>query len=207
MEPKMKFLFIFFSLFISCHAQGETFEPTKDRTIILKGSIDNSVYLPAARIVALALYNHEPIDILIDSYGGDVTAGYNFIKAIEFAKKTGADVRCVNVGNAMSMAFMIIMHCSDRYALPGSKSMFHFARPYVRNYLTYEQAEEILERIKNMQQAFLDDLFGHLKRPMPLIRQYCEEETIWSPDELNKFSPGFYTVVDGLQGVDLSTLF
>lgn len=183
------------------------FQPTQGRTLVYVGPIDGRSSLFAGAVMQLGLQDPtQPIDILINSDGGDVGQGAQLIMAIEFAKKIGVDVRCVNVNHAISMGFMIMAHCSHRYALPASVSMFHYPK-VMMGPSSSENLRENADRLKELEDAFITDLANQLKRPEGLVRKEALAETMWSSDELNIFSPGFYTPVDGIQGVQLKLLF
>jgi ATP-dependent protease ClpP protease subunit len=203
----MQKLIAFVLFFVTSVACGATFQPTPDRTLVFAGPVDVRATLFAGAVMQMSLHDaSQPIDLLINSDGGDVREGAQLITAIEFAKSLGVDVRCVNIGHAISMGFMIISHCSHRYATPASVSMFHYPK-VVMGAASSETLRENADRLKDLEEAFIVDLAGTLKRPKELIREHALEETMWTPEELNAFSPGFYEVVDGVQGVTMTLLF
>ena len=65
-----------------------------------------------------------PINIYIDSRGGDVLAGLQFINNINWHIKQGKIINCI-VKSAYSMAFIILQNCSNRYVMLSSTLMQH----------------------------------------------------------------------------------
>lgn len=65
-----------------------------------------------------------PIYIYIDSPGGSVDAGLQFINNMNWHIKQGKTVNCI-VKSAYSMAFIILQNCSNRYVMSSSTLMQH----------------------------------------------------------------------------------
>ena len=65
-----------------------------------------------------------PIYIYIDSTGGSVDAGLQFINNMNWHIKQGKTVNCI-VKSAYSMAFVILQNCSNRYVMSSSTLMQH----------------------------------------------------------------------------------
>lgn len=71
----------------------------------------------------------EPITIYISSPGGDASAGFALIDAINEIKRSGIEVRTICMGASSSMA-TVILACGtigSRYAFPSSRIMIHQA--------------------------------------------------------------------------------
>ena len=64
----------------------------------------------------------EPIRLYINSPGGEVTEGFALVAAMELSK---TPIHTINVGEAASMAFLIGLVGSRRFALPHSIFMMH----------------------------------------------------------------------------------
>ncbi|MDP3954442.1 MAG: ATP-dependent Clp protease proteolytic subunit [bacterium] len=60
-------------------------------------------------LVMLGMESKEPVKIVINSVGGDVTAGFTIIQAIEHLKNKGIEVWTINILSAMSMAGVILI--------------------------------------------------------------------------------------------------
>ena len=76
----------------------------------------------------------QDIHIVLNSPGGGIYVGLQFINAIEAAKSKGVKVKCYVSGIAASMAFQILTHCNERYALRYSLLLWH--PPRVAGFIT-----------------------------------------------------------------------
>ena len=65
-----------------------------------------------------------PIYIYIDSVGGSVDAGLQFINNMNWQMKQGKIINCIGK-LAYSMAFIILQNCSNRYVITSSTIMQH----------------------------------------------------------------------------------
>lgn len=65
-----------------------------------------------------------PINIFINSPGGSVHAGLQFINIMNWYMKQGKIINCIAL-TAYSMAFNILQHCSNRYVMTASILMQH----------------------------------------------------------------------------------
>lgn len=65
-----------------------------------------------------------PIYIYIDSTGGNVDAGLQFINNMNWQIKQGKIINCIGK-SAYSMAFVIFQNCSNRYVITSSTLMQH----------------------------------------------------------------------------------
>ena len=68
--------------------------------------------------------NSNPIYIYIDSPGGSVVAGLQFINNMDWLIGQGKSINCI-AKSAYSMAFIILQHCNNRYVIKSSILMQH----------------------------------------------------------------------------------
>lgn len=68
--------------------------------------------------------NSNPINIYIDSQGGSVIAGLQFINNMEWHMSQGKIINCIGK-SAYSMAFIILQHCTNRYVIQSTTLMQH----------------------------------------------------------------------------------
>jgi len=185
---------------------SKDFVPTPGRNIEYVGPVNANMSMASQAVMAWAIAdNTQPIDILISSFGGEILWGQQLINSIEFAKARGIDVRCVNLGNAQSMGFMIMMHCSHRFAVPSAIWMFHYPRQTIAE-LTTSDLEEMAKSLKEEEKRFVKDLMDGLHLTEAVVREDCKDETRWSNDELNKLSPGYTDTITTIQGVQIKPL-
>lgn len=67
-------------------------------------------------------YKRKPINIFIDTYGGEVSAGFSTITAI---KRSKTPVNGIVTGNCCSMGVPILLSCDNRYSTSFSMFMIH----------------------------------------------------------------------------------
>ncbi len=85
------------------------------------------VHMPAKtqQLIKLVKDGHDEILIKLNSGGGLMDVGMDFVYAIRGAQQRGVTVTCVVDNHAMSMALIIFSECDNRYATFGSKIMWH----------------------------------------------------------------------------------
>jgi hypothetical protein len=111
----------------------------------------------ANELFALAAENNSPIDIVISSPGGSISHGLTFIKAMDDVKRKGVKIRCFVPTLAASMAFTIFTQCSERYALPFSRLLFHSPRVGGSGHfqITAQGARELADGLTQAEVALL----------------------------------------------------
>ncbi len=75
-------------------------------------------------ISQLSKLNTNPIYLYIDSPGGSVDAGLQFINVMNWHINQGKTINCV-AKSAYSMAFVIFQNCSNRYVISSTTLMQH----------------------------------------------------------------------------------
>ena len=102
-------------------------EETKSRKIEIKGDINFAMLEKVlSDLLRFNRESSEPIDMIIDSNGGHVYAGFAIVELMKISK---APIRTICQGKACSMA-AVILACGTggRYAFPTSKILIHDAR-------------------------------------------------------------------------------
>lgn len=97
----------------------------KTRTILLTGEIDKDQGERVIRqLLLLESLSDEPINLFVDSPGGDVDAGFAIFDMIRFVK---APVRILGMGLVASAAALILLAVPGerRYGLPNSHYLIH----------------------------------------------------------------------------------
>ena len=200
------FLLLLFSVVVvECSADGAP-SLTKGRTVRIDGPIvDDTLDRIAQPILILARDgSRKPVDIVVDSPGGSIEAGFLFINVLEAARATGTPIRCFVPNMAASMAFQILLHCDERYALRGSWLLWHGARLYMgRVPLTSELALQLgadLGMINTVILRDLDRVLGAYLSPAA-IRYHFRVETFHSGEGLSLVAPGFLRAYDHIPGL------
>ena len=84
------------------------------KRIAFYNKIDNSENIPKEK--------RKPIKIYINSFGGDLDAGFSIISSIKTSK---TPVYTYNIGRAWSSAFFILISGHKRFGVPYSSYLFH----------------------------------------------------------------------------------
>jgi ATP-dependent Clp protease protease subunit len=96
----------------------------KDRIVFVNGAIDTEMsQLVIAQILFLASESKDkPIDLYVNSPGGEVTAGMSIFDTM---RNVPCHVNTYCVGMAASMAAVLLAAGDTRYALPNAEIMIH----------------------------------------------------------------------------------
>lgn len=172
------------------------------RTINLIGEVGPATIPQAQKLLQLSETAGD-IFVLINSPGGSVAAGEVFVQAIEVAKYRGVTVKCVVPIYAASMAFVIYSHCSERYAFPAAKLLFHPAATFYQGRLAEREATAIakdLGKIDRDFQAFFLAESGIDESEM-MAAYYAEK--LWSARDLAASAKvGWINLVTDIRGID-----
>ncbi len=110
-------IFLIFCL-ISFRAVATPLEPSK--TVTLQGEIGRSAIPFSKLLVDVADKSDGSINMIINSPGGSIIAGNFIINSMEYVKGRGVKINCFVADIAASMAYSILLHCSERTALSHS---------------------------------------------------------------------------------------
>lgn len=136
-----------------------------------------------------------PIDIILDSPGGDLFYGYLAVDKMESLRRQGIKFRCFVRSFAASMAFQMLLHCDERYAAPHAAILWHPVRVFWMGPLTAADASVMMTQLNIANQTVLDDLREHLPLPDEQLMWHFEKETLHHARELDKLAPGFFDYV------------
>ena len=106
-------------------------------------------------------YVREPINIFIDTYGGEVSAGFSIITAIKMSKTI---INGIVTGNCYSMGVPILVSCDHSYSTTYSLFMIHsiscsrIEGTSVRNY--YDQMESLESHQRLLKTLFSREVEG-----------------------------------------------
>ena len=102
--------------------QAKVLDLTGKPIIRLTGVVDKSIL---SKMRVLNKIKGKKVVLLINSPGGDVYPGLQFIDAMEAVKTRGVKITCVVSNMAASMAFQILSKCDSRYSLANSLLLWH----------------------------------------------------------------------------------
>jgi hypothetical protein len=181
-----------------------------DRTVSLIGPIAPPSLVVITEILDLAKDSKKPIDVVIDSPGGYVSVGFRIIATIEHVKAEGIRVRCFVPGYAASMAFQILLHCSERHALNVSQLLFHRVRIFIGGggpfggggtVMTGPDAMKLGRDLLQVDKAVFKDLEDHLDIERDWILYHFNAETFHIAVNLCDKDPEFLTCHDSVEGL------
>lgn len=147
------------------------------------------------------------VDLIINSPGGSVQDGIVFISRMDWAKERGVNIRCFISGIAASMAFQILTHCNERYALSGAGILWHHVSATAgRTPITADLAHQLMVEL-----AMLDTfIWADIERTVVTqggmdvteARYHMDHETLHVATQLRESSPGFLDgVFDSIEGL------
>jgi len=193
----MRFLLTFLLMVLSVTAHAEsriTLSPA--RTIVLGGVIGGRTLAPMLEALdQLGKKKDEPIDIIISSPGGSVIVGSIIVDRMEQLKNEGVVFRCVVRDLAASMAFQLLLHCSERYSAPGAFLLWHPVRVFASGPVTEKDAESLRVQLRQADDVVLADLKKELPMKESLLMWHFHNETLHQAFNLVKSAPGFFDAV------------
>lgn len=174
--------------------------PEGKRTLSLLGEVSggNSLYL-AGQIERLSSESKDPIYLIINSPGGSVNAGLQVAQSLDMARARGTKVVCAVGFMAASMAFQLLPHCSERYALPNTLLLFHPSRVLIMmGALTADQASGLATDMKKIDTRGLKEISEMMKpKSQDWLNYNFKKETLWTATDLvAETSDGWLNIVD-----------
>lgn len=111
------------------HAAPPVIDPAK--VMVLEGPITSQSIAPLKQVLLNEIVTdtvRPELQLIINSPGGSVTAGFQFVAVLKAAKDKGMHVTCIVPGIAASMAFQILLQCDERHVLREAFLLWHRAR-------------------------------------------------------------------------------
>lgn len=190
-------------------AAGAVPAPVKERTVVLNSVIARgNINQLADAMDKLAAKSKNPIDFVVNSPGGDVLTGFLFISRLDAVRAKGVKVRCWVPQMAASMAFQILLHCDERYALSKSFLLWHRVRISLGGGLfsggtvvTAPLAKTMAADLQAFDDIISDELNDTLGMSEADVAYHFENETLHVGSNLQGLAPKFiktYPVITGL---------
>lgn len=189
-------------------AQAEVVNLNPKRLIEVIDVIDGGVVAQAQRVHDLVTESKAPIDLLINSPGGAITPGYMLVDALDAARKSGVKIRCAVGVLAASMAFNLLAHCDERYALRHAAMLFHPPRISARGPLTVKDLDQASDDLKRILRKSTPELLAMVGMTPKEFYKHFHAETLWTAEQLAEASGhDWLTIVDDIQGSKLVFTF
>lgn len=131
------------------------------------------------------IYTPEPIELYIDSYGGDVYSCYGLISVIENSK---IPVHTIVTGSAMSSGFMILISGHKRFAHRLSTVLYHQLSHDTWGKIGDTEIE--VDETKRLQKILEQEVVNKTKIKMEKLKEIKKTKTDWyiSPEEALKLN-------------------
>lgn len=179
--------------------------PTVDasRAVIIEGEIAMSLNNVADKMDEYAKKSIKaPIDLIINSPGGSIVPGFEFISRMEELKDSGATIRCYVPHVAASMAYQILVHCSERYTTDLGFLLWHGGRVFSRAPITAEVALDLSTDLTKLNNNILIDIKAAMKDLTPAeVDYHFKRETLHVGRDLAKMAPSFITSYKTIPGL------
>lgn len=177
-----------------------------ENAVVIDGVISRGNIDPVAEaLLAMAAEGRESADLIINSPGGEVVTGFMFINKLEAAKEQGLRIRCFVPEVAASMAFSILTHCDERYALSRSFLLWHRARVQLGGFFGAAMTGPELLRagrdLESMDNIILTEVLKSVDMSESDIRYHFEAETLHVARNLHSLAPKFVTVYKYIPGL------
>lgn len=208
MSVKRMIAYLFVWMFCALlSVTGYSVEFESENAVVIDGPIGRGNILKLGKhLIQVAQSGQKQVDMVINSPGGEVVTGFLFINAMEYAKSQGLRIRCFVPDVAASMAFSILTHCNERYALKRSFLLWHRARVVLGGLfgaaMTGPQLTTIGLELESLDKLILKEVLATVRGQNEMwIRYHFEAETLHVAEQLAEASPKFLKAVDTVDGL------
>ncbi len=153
-----------------------------DRIIFLSGEVNgDTMDTIVAQMLFLDSQNHSPINLYINSGGGECYSGLELVSVMRFIE---SPVHTTVLGLAASMGAVIASNGEKghRKALPYSRFMIHQPSSGV-GYSTFRDQQIHLQEMENLKHDLYEVLSQNSGRPIDEIEQLCDRDKWMKPEE------------------------
>jgi ATP-dependent protease ClpP protease subunit len=197
---------------------ASTYTANPNRSIYITGPVGGSILDKAQQLLDMtdplkqvgdgsskkspAELASEPVYIIINSPGGAVLAGTQFVNAMRIAKERGVTLKCLVPVLAASMAFIIFNECSERYALDQSIFLWHAVRTVLFGVYTANDLQIIMSDLLRFQSNFNELMINELDISEELYYLHYNQNSLLTALYLTAISPNYMVVVSNISGVE-----
>jgi ATP-dependent protease ClpP protease subunit len=186
-------------------ACAESFD--SKNTIVLNRVISSKTMAPVSmKMAELMQPGRTPkvLNLVIDSPGGSVYAGFRFIAEMKAIQSKGTKIVCYVPGLAASMAFHILAQCNERIVLEESALLWHRARVFVMfGVITAPAADALAKDLQAIDDHILRAVSQSLHSDLPAeaIQYHFNHETLHIGKNLCDAAPSFCTARAAVPGL------
>lgn len=136
------------------------------------------------------------IDLVINSPGGSVVAGFEFVSLMNALQDKGYKFNCYVYHVAASMAFQILLQCDERHTLNGAFLLWHRARVFIGGFEPAIFTAPVANTLSRQLQLVDDQIYADLRKKLTgaddaYTRWHFENETLHIGRALGDKLPGF----------------
>ena len=156
-----------------------------DRIIFLSGEVNaDKMDTIVAQMLFLESLNHEPINLFINSGGGECYSGLELVSVMRYIK---SPVYTTVLGLAASMGAVIASNGEKRYrkAFPYSRFMVHQPSSGV-GYSTFRDQQIHLKEMENLKFDLYEVLSQNSGQSIEEIERLCDRDNWMKPQEAIK---------------------
>lgn len=182
------------------HADPQVLEK---QAMVIDGVIQGDNLASVSRAL-LQRKSGEQVDLVINSPGGSIVTGFEFVSNMEAAKQRGVQINCFVVKYAASMAFQILLHCNQRFVLDRSFLLWHRARIMMGGMggepMTSPQLGALSRDLEKTDSLILAEVLQYVEMSESDIKYHFEHETLHIGEQLAAESSTFqsYPAIKGL---------
>jgi ATP-dependent Clp protease protease subunit len=193
---------LLFNVIHAITARASSYNAVPERTLYITGSIGGlSILKQAQQLLNMSDSSHDPIYLVINSPGGEVITGTQFVSAMRVAKARGVVLKCLVPMAAASMAFIIYNECSERYALSQSLFLWHSIRSMLLGVYTPAELGIIQADMLRFQSNFDSLMQSELDISAEEFYYHYHNNSLLPALYLHSISPYYMTLVDDITGV------
>lgn len=155
----------------------------KERIIFLSGQVtSDSMDTIVAQMLYLDSVSHEPINLYINSGGGDCYSGLELVSVMNYIK---SPVYTTVLGLAASMGAVIASsgEKGHRYVLPYSRFMIHQPSSQLP-YSTFKDTEIHLKEMDSVKKDLYEILANNCGKTVEEIEQLCDRDNWYKSKEI-----------------------
>ena len=170
--------------------------------LIIEGVIRGQMSSLANKLLKVKHKDPGTIDLIINSPGGSVYAGWQFINAMRIMQDRGYTLRCTVTTMAASMAYQILAECDKRYAFTYSTLLWHPVRLSGMFTLTPKEALGLMQQLKRIEKQLVGDLRAKFDISDREFWSHYHAETLHIAAQVLPMNKSFITLVSDVGGIE-----
>jgi ATP-dependent protease ClpP protease subunit len=181
-------------------------EFTPDNTVVIDREITRETMVTVmASMEALLVADRAPseLNIILNSPGGSVNAGLQFVGKMHDLQGRGTKLNCIVTGLAASMAFHILTQCDTRTVMAESFLLWHRVRTVIQGIVTGPQAADLAYELAVLDKDIFTALHASLGKDMTdnAILFHFNRESLHLGSDLHAMAPKFCKAVTHIPGL------